>query len=166
MKLELRPISDQDTENIIAWRNSSAIRRNFIQQDLITTETHYNWINNNIETGRAVQFILVDFEATADIGTVFLHSINPKDHTAEMGIFIGRDDYRGRGVCKIAVSKLLRIAFDDLNLVCVTLRVLASNKGAIHCYQKSGFQLDFVENDLMINENTKEDVWHMSIKKS
>ena len=42
----LRLMTYEDTENIVNWRNSDAVRKNFIYQALFTRESHENWIGN------------------------------------------------------------------------------------------------------------------------
>ena len=39
----LRLMTREDTDRIVAWRNSDAVRKNFIYQALFTRESHENW---------------------------------------------------------------------------------------------------------------------------
>lgn len=165
MNLMLRPIADSDTNQIVFWRNQPEVRFNFIQQELITPEIHRHWITENVETGRAVQYILIDADTNTGIGSIFLHSIDLAEKCAEMGIFVGRLDYQGRGVCRPAVDQILSIAFHDLKLVRVDLRVLATNSRAIHCYETCGFKLVRIEHDVPLGSGNTCDVWHMSVPK-
>ena len=56
----LRLMTREDTDRIVAWRNSDAVRKNFIYQALFTRESHENWIRTHVETGDAVQMIICD----------------------------------------------------------------------------------------------------------
>ena len=40
MKIFLRKMEEQDTEDIIRWRNSDFVKRNFIYQKPFTVEGH------------------------------------------------------------------------------------------------------------------------------
>ena len=40
----LRLMTYDDTDLIVAWRNSDGVRKNFIYQALFTRESHENWI--------------------------------------------------------------------------------------------------------------------------
>ena len=51
----LRPMTYEDTDDIVAWRNSDSVRKNFIYQALFTRESHENWIRTMVETGKVVQ---------------------------------------------------------------------------------------------------------------
>lgn len=48
-KIELKPISREDTENIIRWRNRPFVRRWFIDQRLFTKEGHTAWLEIMID---------------------------------------------------------------------------------------------------------------------
>ena len=56
----LRLMTQEDTDSIIAWRNSDGVRRNFIYQELFTREGHEKWIQEMIDTGRAIQMIICE----------------------------------------------------------------------------------------------------------
>ncbi len=43
--IEIRPVKWEDTANIIKWRNSTDIRRNFIWQGTLTEEIHDQWLH-------------------------------------------------------------------------------------------------------------------------
>lgn len=62
----LRPMTEADTENIVAWRNKDRVRRNFIYQKPFTKEGHLNWLHTQVEPGHAVQFVIC--EKDAEIG--------------------------------------------------------------------------------------------------
>lgn len=166
MNVILRPIAESDTDQIVFWRNQPEVRFHFINQNLITPEIHRRWLADIVRTGLAVQYILVDAETNTDLGTIYLHSIDRNEKCAEMGIFVGRLDYQGKGICRPAVSQILAVAFEDLQLTRVDLRVLASNRRAIHCYEASGFQLNRIEHEVQLSSGQTCDVWHMAITKT
>ena len=56
----LRLMTPQDTDLIIAWRNSDQVRKNFIYQEPFTRAGHENWIRTMIDTGKALQFVICD----------------------------------------------------------------------------------------------------------
>ena len=41
--IRLREMEATDTPDIVRWRNSDAVRLNFIDQRLFTEESHMNW---------------------------------------------------------------------------------------------------------------------------
>lgn len=71
MTVTLRPITINDTSNIIRWRNSDIVRNMFIDRTLLTQETHNEWLNTFVSTGKAVQMIISLSSTGHDIGSVF-----------------------------------------------------------------------------------------------
>ena len=102
----LRPMTGEDTEDIIRWRNKEMVFRNFIYQKPFTRKGHENWIRTMIDTGKAVQFIICEKAGTRPVGSVYLRDIDRTHNKAEYGIFIGEDDAVGKGigseVCRLA----------------------------------------------------------------
>lgn len=135
----LRPITYADTDKIVSWRNSDAVRKNFIYQGLFTQESHENWLRTMVETGHVVQFMICDSVSGRALGSVFIRDIDRKHNKAEYGIFIGEADARGRGVGTAAAKLMLRYCFEEEGLHRVFLRVFAFNAQAIRSYEKAGF---------------------------
>ncbi len=75
--ITLRLMNEEDTENIIRWRNSDFVRRNFIYQKSFSKEGHQQWKKNMIDTGKAVQFI-ISAKGGHPIGSVYLRDIDRK----------------------------------------------------------------------------------------
>ena len=89
--VSIRKITRKDTKKIIKWRNSKAVMNVFIDRNPLTKEQHYNWLETKVKTGEVVQFIISDDEK--DIGSVYFRDINNNHKKAEIGIFIGDDEY-------------------------------------------------------------------------
>ena len=58
----LRPITLEDTENIVKWRNTDRVRKNFIYQKPFTKEGHLAWMRDKVAAGEVIQFILCETE--------------------------------------------------------------------------------------------------------
>lgn len=58
----LRPITMDDTERIVGWRNSDRVRKNFIFQKPFTVQGHIEWMETKVASGEVVQFILCETE--------------------------------------------------------------------------------------------------------
>ncbi len=135
----LRLMTGQDTDNIVNWRNSDGVRKNFIYQALFTRESHENWIQTMVETGKVVQMIICEVGTNRPVGSVYLRDIDKTHQKAEYGIFIGEPDARGRGYGSAAAGLMIQYAFEELNLHRLFLRVYAENTQAIRSYEKAGF---------------------------
>ena len=135
----LRPITPQDTQDIVRWRNNPEVLANFIDQQTITPQSHEAWLQNYVMTGKVVQFIVVETMSGKSVGSVFLRDIDTLHKHCEYGIFIGEDSARGKGYGTQACRLACCFAFDYLAMQRVFLRVLFNNKSAVRSYEKAGF---------------------------
>src|SRR5919106_4498851 len=72
------------------------------------------------------------------IGICGLHSIDHYQQLAEAGIRLGREQW-GKGLGQDALRTLVDYGFRPLNLLKVSLRVLADDERAVGAYRKVGF---------------------------
>lgn len=138
-KIYLRMMTDQDTDDIVRWRNHQRVRQNFIYQKPFTPEGHRAWIETAIRTGEAVQFIICEKETDRAVGSVYFRDISREHHKAEYGIFIGEDDAAGKGYGTEACELACRYGFQNMKLHRIFLRAFAANHQAIRSYEKAGF---------------------------
>lgn len=156
----LRPLSREDTDRIVAWRNSDAVRRNFIYQELFTREGHERWMRDVIGTGRAVQMVICDLASDMPLGSVYIRDIDRQHNKAEYGIFIGEAQARGRGVGTAAARLMLRYCFEEEGLHRIYLRALADNGQAIRSYEKAGFVREAcLRDDVRIGGEYRDIIW-------
>ena len=160
----LRLMTYDDTDFIVAWRNSDAVRKNFIYQALFTRESHENWIQTMVETGKVVQMIICDSASDRPLGSVYIRDIDRHHNKAEYGIFIGEPDARGRGVGTAAAKLMLRYCFEEEKLHRVYLRAFAENIQAIKSYENAGFmQEGLLREDVCIEGRYRDIVWMAAI---
>lgn len=162
----LRLMTFADTDLIVSWRNSDAVRKNFIYQELFTREGHEKWIHTQVETGRVVQMIICEIATDKPLGSVYIRDIDRHHNKAEYGIFIGEDEARGRGVGTSAAKLMLRYCFEEMGLHRVYLRAFAENKQAIGSYEKAGFVKEgLLRDDVCIDGVYRDIVWMAAIAK-
>lgn len=155
-KIELRPITSDDTENVLKWRNSSIVKPYFIHQEDITIQEHLNWLETKVNTGNVVQFIMFDIETNKPFGSVYLQDIDPVHKKAEYGIFIGEQEYIGKGIGSIIAKYMIEYAFNGLKLHRVYLRVFEDNERAIKSYEHAGFVKEaLLHDDVYVNGEYK-----------
>ncbi len=149
-KVSLRPITSEDTANIVRWRNSDSVRVNLYSQGLLTEEQHLNYYEHNIVTGKVFQYVIVAHKdnLTTDIGTVFYKNIDAHSNKAEVGIFIGESAFYGGGYGTAALKQSLNIAFTDLGLNKVYATIMEYNSSSRKIFSKVGF----VESGMLIED--------------
>ena len=156
----LRPITVEDTNDIVKWRNSEAVRKYFIYQEDFTEEGHMNWLETKVNTGEAVQFMIVERGTDRAIGSVFLRDIDRKNKKAEYGIFIGDDSKMGLGIGTQTARLMIEYAFGQEKLHRLYLRVFADNDRAISSYKKAGFVVEgLLKDDVFVRNQYRDIVW-------
>jgi len=134
-EIMLRPITKEDTENIVRWRNSEHVLENFLDKTLITPESHICWLENFVNTNKAVQYIILANEIP--IGTTFVKNIQTDP---ELGIFIGEKEYLGKGIGTMAEKLTIKEYFKNHDKFIIG-RMLVDNIAANKAVQKLGFEL-------------------------
>ena len=181
--VRIRPITEADTDKIIAWRNAPSVMEHFIYRTPLTRDDHLNWFHNRVQTGEVAQFMIIDEEMEQEVGSVYLRDIDRQNQKCEYGIFIGEDSCRGKGIGSAAARlaldyafgelKLNRVflaarlalgyAFETLGLNRVFLRVFAENLRAQKSYENAGFRYEGTFRDDVIIDGEAHDMVFMGI---
>jgi len=122
-------------------------------RDKFTLEKEIEWINSKLEA-KANVFTMIEKATNDFIGTIEIMNIN--NNIGEMGIAITRNKQNNH-FGQEAIKRLIKYAFNDLNLDALELNVYIFNPRGIACYKKCGFIMDGPGRDI--------DDYHMIIKK-
>lgn len=161
-KVILRPITMEDTDLVVSWRNQPAVQNNFIFRQKMTPQMHQAWMETKVAQGSVVQHIIIAKETSQPIGSVYFRDIDYSHESAEFGIFIGVDTGRGKGYGQETVRLFIKYGFEVLTLHRISLRVLAHNAQAIHIYQNAGFQQEGYFRDMVKIDGQFHDVIFMA----
>jgi diamine N-acetyltransferase len=167
-KVRLRPIERGDLPRFVEWFGDPEVRRHLAIYLPFSLAQEERWFENLQGRLERQEDVLLAIE-TADgvhIGNLGLHAINWKDRSAELGIAIGEKAYWNQGYGTDAIRTLLGLAFRELNLHRVFLRVDADNARAIRCYEKAGFQREGTSREAVFSEGSYRDQYVMSILES
>ena len=159
-QIYLRPMVEEDTDMIVAWRNKPSVRKFFIYQADFTREGHLYWLHEVVEKGHACQMIICDKQTDKPLGSAYIRDIDHTHHKGEYGMFIGEDDARGRGVGTQAAQLMTQHGFEQLGLHRIFSRILADNGASIRSCEKAGFKQEgCFRDDVYINGAYKDVVW-------
>lgn len=147
-KIYLRPMTVEDTDDIIRWRDKEYVRENFIYRGEFTREIHLNWIKTKVEPGEVIQFIIVLKDNDRSIGSVYLRDIDYDNGEAEYGIFIGEEDSLNKGIGSETCRLIVEYVKDVLKLKRLFLRLYKDNIGARKSYENAGFIPDEGKTDI------------------
>ena len=146
-RIYLRPITIEDTADIIRWRNSDAVRPYFIYQKPFTREGHLNWLKTMIDSGKGYQFMVCRKEDDQPIGSTYLRDYDPISRKAEYGVFLGEEEERGKGIGKEILELTLQFAFKELHLHKVFARAFSDNMPSIQSFLRCGFEKEALLKD-------------------
>lgn len=139
-KLYVRPITYDDTDMVVAWRNNPRVVNNFLHREKVTREDHINWLKTKVDTGVVEQFVITEKNGDRPIGCVYLRDIDREAGECEYGVFIGEDDRTGLGYGNEVCAWAVGYARDVLGLDKMILRVLRGNDAAYSSYVHAGFK--------------------------
>lgn len=159
----IRKMEESDTEKIVEWRNSEAVRPHFIYQKLFTKESHLEWIHTMVNTGKVVQFIICSLDTDEPMGSVYIRDIDLQHKKGEYGIFLAPTTMRGKGIGTQAARLAIEYGFSSLQLHRIFLRVFAENLQAIRSYEKAGFIKEAYLNDDVCIDGKYKDMVLMAI---
>jgi len=109
------------------------------------------------------QFAIVDKNTNKLLGNGGFNNINHINKTAEVGLFIGEEEDRNKGLGTEALRLLVKYGFEYLNLNNIMLRVYSFNERAIKCYTKTGFKEFGRRHNTTIIKNVTYDEIYMEI---
>lgn len=139
-KVCFRPITKEDTELVVKWRNNERVRKNFVYREHFTPQIHENWLENHVFTGHVNQMIICEKEnGNRPIGSVYLKYIDDAKTEAEYGIFIGEDEATGKGYGNETANLAVEYA-RELGIKRLVLRAFCYNSAAIKSYENAGFK--------------------------
>lgn len=139
VQVYLRPITVEDTDVVLRWRNAPHVVENFIYREPITREEHLAWLEQKVFVGKVIQFIICDKETDQALGSAYLQNIEDK-RKLEYGIFLGESIAFGRGIGSEVAKLIVDYAFGTLGAHKVFSRVLACNKASIGMLKKVGYK--------------------------
>ena len=139
-RIYIRPITINDTEVVLSWRNSPYVVNNFFYRLPISEEEHKNWIENKVNKGLVYQFVVHLKDTDEEIGCVYLQHYEASDNSMESGVFMSEGAPKGKGLATEAV-KLMNdcVAFEMLGLSKTVARVISTNIGSLRLHEKAGF---------------------------
>ena len=149
----IRPITLEDTDNVLSWRNCERTVKNFFYRKPILREEHINWIENKVNKGLVHQFVVCEKENDTPIGVVYLQHFDEEANKMESGVFMSENAPGGRGIGTEAVKLLVfEYGFKVLKLHKQYARVLGSNEASRKLHLKAGFEEEgYARDDMFVD---------------
>ena len=171
MRIVLRPITLEDGNLIVQWRNDEIIRNHCMSRNEVTLESNARFYNEFVATGKYKQFIVErieeDFGVIAyPIATVYLKDMDYGNKRCELCIFTSTDDEWRSDSQSLAIKMLLEKAFGEYGMHKVYSYVFFKFADEVELLKNAGFSSEAILKDEAINENGEyEDIVRLSILK-
>ncbi|MGN0136394.1 GNAT family N-acetyltransferase [Anaerotignum sp.] len=139
--LTIRPVTETDYTAILRW-NAGKDEAYLFQWAGFTAYQHpltAEQIANQAKKDDVTIFMIL--KNNTPIGTAELCDIDTTAKTGRICRVLFAEEARGKGYGEKALQALCRIAFTEMGLVSLSLRVYCFNIGAIRCYEKVGFRV-------------------------
>lgn len=137
-RIYLSPMNVEDAPTYTRWLNDMNMTQNLeTSATVLSVPAEEGWIAENQSE---YQFAIIRSQDNALIGNCGIQEFNHRNQTAEIGLFIGDEENRGKGYGQEVLHLLLSYCFNVLNIHNVMLTVYDFNRRAIHTYEKTGFR--------------------------
>lgn len=137
-KVIIRPLEERDLDRLVEWDSDPEIAY-LMGGPARPADESREWYTMLMHARNSVP-LAIETQGGELIGDAQLLEISYRSGDAELVVRIGSRDYWGNGYGTDAVMEVLRIAFHEMNLNRVYLRVCRHNPRAIRCYEKCGFR--------------------------
>lgn len=135
----LSPVNMEDLKQYTQWLNDLHITTRLGNAtENITMDKEKELLERLDKDGH--MYAIIEKETDTLLGNIGLFNINNIHRIAEIGIFIGNSECRGKGYGTEAMRLLMEYGFKILNLYNIMLTVKDFNENAIEAYKKIGFK--------------------------
>jgi len=140
----LRSLEVTDIEKCHKWHNDHDLNRYFGSAfRFVSHFSEEEWIRKKVAYSLTEINLAICLTSTQEhIGNAYIRDINWVNRNAEIHIFIGEKNLRGRGYGTAALHLIIKHCFYDINLERLYLHVFKENIAAIKCYLKTGFVVE------------------------
>lgn len=136
----LTPIDGKEAELVAKWSNDTVLSMKTGDiSDMISVETQKSYLES-MTGARGYGFYIVSLPEDSIVGVIRFMRINWISKNAIMGIFIGEENARGRGIGEEATKMILDFGFHVLNLKNVMVEIYSFNHPSLSLAQKCGFK--------------------------
>ncbi len=153
-KCFLSPLRIEDARQYTEWLNNLEVTRYLTLAGQSISLQQEEEILKDLAKGHTYGIVTLEDEQL--IGNCGAFAVDHMRRTCEVGIFIGNQDYWGKGYGTEALVLLAGYLFDYLNMHSILLRVYSFNDRAIASYTKLGFKVIGSRREVI----PREGVWH------
>ena len=160
--IALRPLTLEDSQLIVDWRNNPRVRSRYVNREPFTLEGQERYYHSRVATGEVVQFVVCESAGGRPIGCSVLDDIHPR--YAEFGSWIGEDDAIGKGYNAHIVRLTCRWAFRELGVDDIVCRIFTDNPASWRGCERGGFRIVGILPQVECSDGTKKDMYFLRMQ--
>ena len=134
------PLIPDDSAALFRWVNDVKSASLDVAYRPVDGVAFNAWLGTFATDTSKVLFVIRKRNNPAPCGYIQITNIHAVHRSADIGIRIGSDEDRGRGLGKAALKLAVDYAWNHLNLQRIQLTVLATNLRAVRAYKAVGFE--------------------------
>jgi len=168
-RLRLRRAERDDVKKYHEWVNDPDVTEGLMLFLPMSVEDEERWYQNTLSRDIQERPFSIEVHSGDDwrlIGNCSFFGIEREARCGEIGIMIGDKSMWNQGLGAEAMTLLLGIGFETLNLNRVFLRVYSNNLRAVRAYEKAGFIFEGTMRQAVYKKGAYQDVHIMSVLRS
>lgn len=160
----LRELRETDILKINLWRNDFELKRlTFVPRFPISAELDGKWYQSmSTDTQNKNVYFAIETIQHVFVGIVQLMSIDWINRTADVGIFIGDKENRGKQIGHNSLILIMDYAFNTINLYKISAHIAAYNKASLSLFRSCGFEQEGYLKEQLCYGEQRSDVVIMS----
>jgi len=160
-EINFRSVEGSDRENLLKWRNSSAVRPYMYNDAIIEKKDHNVWFDKMLDD-RSNQYWVVEC-CDNPVGVVCLNNIDSKNKSCEWAFYIFDENMKGKGIGSAIENYVIWYVFEKLELEKLNCEVLDSNLFVIKMHEKFGFEKEGYFRSMIERDNKRLGVYRLSM---
>lgn len=167
-KIKLRALTINDLEKTFEWHNEEDIENLYLSHPYpVNIEMEKKWYEQILTSNIPKSVFGIELIENKElIGITVLHSINLINRTAEMGIYLGSKEFRGRGFAREASIETLKFGFYKLGLNRIQGRIIKENVDSLTLCERLGFKREGIFREAIFKNNEFKDLVLVSMLKT
>ena len=135
--INLERLTKEHMLKTFVWVSNAELRAAFLIKNQITWNKHINYFKNALEDSSQILYAIL-YESE-HIGNCGYKHLNVVDASAELWIYLGSSETRGKGIGYAAARLLLKEGVECLGLKKIQVHVAENNRRARQLYANLGF---------------------------
>lgn len=157
--VRLRPVKRSDVRRLLKWVNDPEVTQFITQNFPVLEANEEKWIEGLANNQKSNAVFIIETKKSKSwqaIGICGLHGVDPINHNAEAGTFIGEKTSWSKGIGTKAIGLLITYGFNTLNLHRINSMAVAFNQRSIGLQLKLGFKKEGQRKEAIFKNGT----WH------